>query len=370
MVDVELTTQAQELQEKTRSLLQATDEVGLTNQLNSLQAETVTPNFWQLATAQATMRQISVIQRKLDQIHQVAKLLADLQASQELLASIENEGETDDQLLSEFRQTLQKLKTAANDLELTQFLGGKYDSLGAIVSIHSGQGGTEAMDWADMVRRMYVRYFERKSWKATFISESRGEEAGIKAATYEVQAPFAYGYLKGERGTHRLVRQSPFNADNLRQTSFALVEVMPLVEADNTDIELKESDLSWHFSRSGGAGGQHVNKVSSAVELTHLPTGIVVKCREERSQQQNKERALKLLKAQLALREEEQQLAELAQVKGTHSNASWGNQIRNYVLHPYQLVKDTRTDVETSDTMGVLDGDLDQFIFEEIKLGH
>jgi peptide chain release factor 2 len=184
----------------------------------------------------------------------------------------------------------------------------------------------------------------------------------------EAKAPFAYGYLKGERGTHRLVRQSPFNADNLRQTSFSLVEVLPLIEAESTQIDVKEIDLSWHFSRAGGAGGQNVNKVNTAVELTHIPTGIVVKCREERSQVQNKERALKLLKAQLALREEEKQQQELAQVKGEHQHASWGNQIRNYVLHPYHLVKDTRTEVETSDTQAVLDGDLDQFILEEIKL--
>lgn len=370
MVDAELSLQAATLQQKAESLLAATDVTALTTQLASLQAESLAPSFWQLPTAQGTMRHISLIQGKIDQIERVNTLLQDLAASEELLAATESDQAPDPQLLSEFKHIINQLTKAANDLELSQFLSGKYDSSGAIISFHSGQGGTEAMDWADMVRRMYLRYFERKGWKAIFISESRGEEAGIKAATYEVPTPFAYGYLKGERGTHRLVRQSPFNADNLRQTSFALVEVMPLIDADSTDIDLKESDLSWHFSRAGGAGGQHVNKVSSAVELTHLPTGIVVRCREERSQQQNKERALKLLKAQLALREEEQQQAELAQVKGAHTHASWGNQIRNYVLHPYQLVKDTRTEVETSDTTGVLDGDLDQFITEEIKLGH
>jgi peptide chain release factor 2 len=223
------------------------------------------------------------------------------------------------------------------------------------------------MDWANMVRRMYLRYFERRGWKTELIEESMGEDAGIKSASYEVRGSYVYGYLKGERGTHRLVRQSPFNADNLRQTSFALVEVMPLIEAGDTQIEVKDGELEWKFSRAGGAGGQNVNKVNSAVELTHLPTGIVVKCREERSQAQNRERALSLLKGQLALLEAQKLDAEMAKVKGKHVNASWGNQIRNYVLHPYHLVKDTRSEVETADTTSVLDGDLDQFIEAEVK---
>lgn len=352
-------------------LLAHSDEAHFTSEVARLTDQTLAPQFWQQPQAQSVMQELAIAQAKLEQLTNVRRLLTDTEAILGLATDLNNLEPTapEWQELNQESQRLHKqLTKALKELELAQYLSGPYDHLGAIISIHSGQGGTEAMDWADMVRRMYVRYFERKGWSYTFVSESRGEEAGIKAATYEVTAPYAYGYLRQERGAHRLVRLSPFNADSLRQTSFSLVEVLPLIEASNTTIEVKDNELEWHFSRAGGAGGQNVNKVNTAVELTHLPTGIVVRCREERSQVQNKERALKLLKAQLAQREEERQRQELAQAKGQHIMASWGNQIRNYVLHPYQLVKDTRTDHETTDTTGVLDGDLDDFIQAEIKL--
>src|SRR5260221_1791973 len=321
------------------------------------------------------MQQLALLKSNIQQIQKVAQLREDVLAYQDLMAEEEltstEEAATTEQesdLEKELNTLLRQLQQAVNALELNQFLSGKYDSLGAIVSIHSGQGGTEAMDWASMLQRMYVRYFERKGWKHELIEESRGEDAGIKSAIYEVKAPYAYGYLKGERGTHRLVRQSPFNADSLRQTSLALVEALPLIENDNTDIQIKDEELEWHFSRAGGAGGQNVNKVNSAVELTHIPSGIVVRCREERSQAQNKDRALSLLKAKLASAEADRFALEMATVKGKHTNASWGSQIRNYVLHPYHLVKDTRTELETSDTTAVLDGDIDDFIQAEIKV--
>ena len=252
-------------------------------------------------------------------------------------------------------------------LELKKYLSGPYDAANALVAIHSGQGGTEAMDWAAMLKRMYLRYAEKKGWKVQVLEESQGEEAGIKSVTLAISGRYAYGYLRHEKGTHRLVRQSPFNADNLRQTSFALVEVMPEIEAE-TDVVIKPDDLKIEFYRSSGSGGQNVNKVSTAVRLKHLPTGLVVESQTQRFQEQNRKLALKILKGKLWQIEEEKRLQQLKQIKGEHKAASWGNQIRSYVLHPYKQVKDLRTAFVSQQPTAVLGGELDGFIEAELKL--
>lgn len=311
-------------------------------------------DFWQSSTATTKMQELSELQKEIKELLQLQQAANDLQAALDLGLDTE---------VASLHRTLEQIFKQA---ELKQYLSGKYDRCQAILSIHPGQGGTEAMDWAEMIKRMYQRYFERKGWRYRFVGEIRGEEAGIKEAIFEIEVAYAYGYLKSEQGTHRLVRQSPFNADNLRQTSFALVEVLPILDQQH-DLSIKDDDLDWNFTRAGGAGGQSVNKTNSAVELTHIPTKITVRCREERSQIQNRERALKMLKAKLAKLEEERFASELAQAKGQYQSASWGTQIRNYVLHPYQLVKDTRTQVETNQTAAVLDGDLDQFVLSFIR---
>lgn len=251
-------------------------------------------------------------------------------------------------------------------LEMFLYLSGPYDGSSAIISVHAGQGGVEAMDWAAMLIRMYNRFFEKRGWISEVIEETPGEEAGVKSITVSVKGDYAYGYLKGEAGVHRLVRQSPFNADRLRQTSFALVEVLPEIE-ENKVVPIREDDLDWEFFRASSHGGQNVQKVSSAVRLKHKPTGIVVTAQSERYQGQNRENTLKILRAKLWSLQEEERRKEEEKLKGGYKTPGWGNQIRSYVLHPYHMVKDLRTGYETSNTDAVLNGELDGFIDAELR---
>lgn len=268
--------------------------------------------------------------------------------------------------LASLQPEYEKMLARWQVIEPMLYLSGEFDHNNAYLTISGGAGGTEAQDWAGFLMRMYLRYCERQGWKTSVLEKTDGTEAGIKTVTILVEGDPAYGYLKCEKGTHRLVRLSPFNAKSLRQTSFALVEVLPEIK-DSDAIHIEAKDLRVDTYRSGGAGGQHVNKTESAVRITHIPTGIVVACQTERSQIQNRERAMNMLAAKLLEKKQAEELEQKKELKGATKSASFGQQIRSYVLHPYQMVKDLRTDFETSNTQAVLDGDLQGFIDAELK---
>ncbi len=267
----------------------------------------------------------------------------------------------DESLSSELETETQDLETELERRELAAMLNGPFDKGNALLAIHAGAGGTDSQDWAEMLERMYLRWAENHSYKTEILDTSEGEEAGIKSVTIAVDGRYAYGYLRPEKGVHRLVRLSPFDAAHRRHTSFALVEVLPQVENDN-EVQINPDDLRIDVYRSSGAGGQNVQKNSTAVRLTHIPTGIVVTCQNERSQTQNRENALRVLRARLAEIKRQEQEEQMAELRGEYTKAEWGSQIRSYVLHPYQMVKDHRTDYEMGNTQAVLNGDLDGFI--------
>ena len=315
------------------------------------------PDFWDdQASAQRVLQDLNDYKSSLEQLDQWRSQLEDAQAVIELL-----ELEPDDALLEEAQANASNLTKELDQWELQQLLSGEYDKSSAVLTINAGAGGTDAQDWAEMLLRMYTRWAEQHGYKAQLAELSEGDEAGIKSATLEIEGRYAYGYLKVEKGTHRLVRISPFNANGKRQTSFAGVEVMPVLDAGVT-LDIPDKDLEITTTRAGGKGGQNVNKVETAVRVVHLPTGLAVRCTQERSQLQNKEKALALLKAKLLVIAQEQRAQEIADIRGDMVEAAWGNQIRNYVFHPYQMVKDVRTNVETTAIEDVMNGDLDKFI--------
>jgi peptide chain release factor 2 len=321
--------------------------------LASLRKKSIEPEFWNdTAAAQATMKSIAKLENR---IIPWQKLRDGVRELQELvnLHDASMHGEIEDDLL--------KFETAFSLLKNELKFKGPFDDHDAIVSIYAGAGGTDAQDWTQMLFRMYSRYFENKGWKTEVIEESAGDEAGLKSITMQVDGQFAYGLLQGEHGVHRLVRLSPFNADHLRQTSFAKVEVVPKIDKPD-EFVLNDQDLKIDVYRSGGHGGQSVNTTDSAVRITHLPTGLTVAIQNERSQLQNKETALTILRSRLAQLQLEQHLDRVDELKGPNQSAEWGNQIRSYVLHPYKQVKDLRTRYETSDPDKVLDGEIEPLI--------
>ncbi|MDD5251802.1 MAG: peptide chain release factor 2 [Patescibacteria group bacterium] len=326
--------------------------------IDATEWETQQPDFWKdTERAQQASRRLG----ELKEYHATwEKMVADVRDLTEYAKLAASEGE-DASVEAEVGAKLAELQAAFSKLEFATLMSDKYDDRDAIVAIHAGAGGTDAQDWAEMLLRMYLRYAERKGWRVKMLDESRGQEAGIKSAVFAVEGRYAYGHLKCEAGVHRLVRLSPFNADQLRQTSFALLEVLPEL-GDLEEVKIDPKDIRIDTFLSSGHGGQSVQTTYSAVRITHIPTGIVVSCQNERSQTQNKETAMRILRAKLHAIYLKEREAEKKQLRGEFTSAEWGSQIRSYVIHPYKMVKDHRTKHETADTDRVLDGDLDDFI--------
>ncbi len=338
------------------------DVANKAKQITNLEEESMAEDFWSdNRKAQAHMQQLNALREEVSTWEDIAAQLNDLHGLAELL-----EEEPDESMQAEIVESVVGLETKVEQLEFALMLSGEHDQRNAIMSIHAGSGGVDAQDWAEMLLRMYLRWAEKHNFKTEVYEYNEGEEAGIKSATVEITGRYAYGYLRSEVGTHRLIRLSRFDAAHRRHTSFARVEVMPDIE-DTIEITIRPEELDIDTYRSTGAGGQHVNKTDSAVRIRHIPTGIVVTCQNERSQMQNREVAMKLLKARLYEREQKRRDEEAAKLKGEFVQADFGTQIRSVTVHPYNIVKDHRTNYESSDTEGYLAGDVDPFIYAYLQ---
>jgi peptide chain release factor 2 len=334
------------------------DLAAINQQINAIEAESLAPDFYSdRAHAQRQMQTLSRLRETTTTWETLRARLAELHELAEII-----EVEPDAQIESEIQQAVDQVEEELERQRFRLLLSGEHDAKSAIVSIHAGNGGTDAQDWVQMLERAYLRWAEAHGYKVELLDESPGEEAGLKSVTFSVGGPYAYGYLRGEAGAHRLIRLSPFDAAHRRQTSFAKVEVMPDIGDDPIEINIRPEDLEIDTFRATGKGGQHINKTDSAVRIRHKPTGIVVTCQNERSQIQNRELAMRVLKSRLYELEIEEREREAARLKGTHVSADFGAQIRTVTIHPYSLVKDHRTGAETGDTTGYLNGDLDRFI--------
>ena len=320
------------------------------------------PNFWDNPEeAQEQMKQLSSMKEDRDTYQKLVSAKEDMETLIEM-----GQEEDDDSVVPEIAEMMEEFKASFDAIRIKTLLSGEFDKDNAIIKLNAGAGGTEACDWCGMLYRMYTRWAEKKGFTLEVLDYLDGDEAGIKSVTFEVHGENAYGYLKSEKGVHRLVRISPFNAAGKRQTSFVSCDVMPDIDED-LDVDIKEDDLRIDTYRSSGAGGQHINKTSSAIRITHIPTGIVVQCQNERSQFQNKDKAMQMLKAKLYLLKQQENMEKLSGIRGEVTEIGWGNQIRSYVLQPYTMVKDHRTGVESGNVDSILDGNLDPFINGYLK---